>query len=90
MKLNSKKTKCMIINPSWKKQFTTNLKLQGEPIEIVDKYKSLGILLSNDLRWDLNTDKMVKNANMRMKILHIAAKFTSNISDLEIIFNQYI
>ena len=32
MKLNSKKTKCMIINPSWKKQFTTNLKLQGEPI----------------------------------------------------------
>ena len=27
-----KKTKCMIINPSWKKQFTTNLKLQGEPI----------------------------------------------------------
>ena len=33
---------------------------------------------------------MVKNANMRMKILHTAAKFTSNISDLKLIYNQYI
>ena len=46
--------------------------------------------MSNDLKWDLNTDKIVQNANMRMKILHTAAKFTSNISDLKIIYNQYI
>ena len=46
--------------------------------------------MSNDLKWDLNTDKTVQNANMRMKILHTAAKFTSNISDLKIIYNQYI
>ena len=90
MKLNSRKTKCMIFNPSRKKQFTTNLKLQGEIIEIVDHYKSLGIILSNDLKWDLNTNKIVQNANMRMKILHTAAKFTSNISDLKLIYNQYI
>ena len=38
----------------------------------------------------MNTDKIVQNANMRMKILHTAAKFTSNISDLKIIYNQYI
>ena len=31
-----------------------------------------------------------QNGNMRMKILHTAAKFTSNISDLKIIYNQYI
>ena len=90
MKLNTKKTKCMIINPSRNKQFTTNLTLQGEPIEIVDSYKSLGIHISNDLKWDLNTAKIVQNGNMRMKILHTAAKFTSNISDLKIIYNQYI
>jgi len=90
MKLNSKKTKCMIINPSRTKQFTTNLNLQGEPIEIVDSYKSLGVHLSSDLKWDLNTSKIVQNANIRMKILHTAAKFTSNISDLKLIYNQYI
>ena len=33
---------------------------------------------------------LVQNGNMRMKILHTAAKFTSNISDLKIIYNQYI
>ena len=80
----------MIFNPSRKKQFTTNLKLQGEHIEIVSQYKSLGIILSDDLSQNLNTAKMVKNANMRMKILHTAAKFTSNISDLKLIYNQYI
>ena len=80
----------MIFNPSLKKQFTTNLKLQGEIIEIVDHYKSLGVILSSDLKWDLNTSKIVKDANMRMKILHTAAKFTSNISDLKLIYNQYI
>ena len=90
MKLNTKKTKCMIINPSKKKQFTTNLTLKGDPIEIVDQYKSLGVILSSDLKWDLNTAKIVQNGNMRMKILHTAAKFTSNISDLKIIYNQYI
>ena len=90
MKLNSKKTKCMIFNPSRKRQFTTDLKLQGELIEVVSQYKSLGIILSSDLTWNLNTAKIVKNANMRMKILHTAAKFTSNISDLKIIYKTYI
>ena len=90
MKLNSRKTKCMIINPSRKNQFTTNLTLQGEPIEIVESYKSLGVYLSSDLKWDLNTSKIVQNGNMRMKMLHTAAKFTSNISDLKIIYNQYV
>ena len=90
MKLNTKKTKCMIFNPTRKKQFTTNLTLKGDPVEVVDRYKSLGIILSSDLKWNLNTEKIVKSANMRMKILHTAAKFTSNISDLKIIYNQYI
>ena len=90
MKLNTKKTKCMIFNPTRKKQFTTNLTLKGDPVEIVDQYKSLGIILSKDLKWNLNTDKIVKSANMRMKILHSAAKFTSNISDLKVIYKQYI
>ena len=80
----------MIFNPSRKRQFTTDLKLQGELIEIVNQYKSLGIILSSDLTWNLNTAKIVKNANMRMKILHTAAKFTSNISDLKIIYKTYI
>ena len=90
MKLNTRKTKCMIFNPTRKKQFTTNLTLKGDPVEIVDHYKSLGIILSNDLKWNLNTAKIVQRANMRMKILHTAAKFTSNISDLKIIYNQFI
>ena len=42
------------------------------------------------LTWNLNTKHIVKNGNMRLKILHSAAKFTSNMKDLKIIYNQYV
>ena len=90
MKLNVKKTKAMIINMSRKHQFTTSLQLNDQTIELIDKAKLLGLHLSNDLSWDLNTQHIVKNGNMRMQVLHTASKFTSSIKDLKIIYNQYV
>ena len=86
MKLNEKKTKCMIINFSRKKKFTTDLKLKGESLDIVDEARLLGVILTSDLKWAANTNKIVKNANVAMRSLHIAKKFTSNISDLKQIY----
>ena len=86
MKLNEKKTKTMIINFSKKHKFTTDLKLKGETLEIVDEYKALGVILSSDLKWEANTKRIVRNANIAMKSLHIAKKFTSNISELKQIY----
>ena len=42
MKLNSKKTKNMIVNFSTNKQFITNIELDGEILETVDEHKLLG------------------------------------------------
>merc|ERR1711952_228286 len=42
MKLNEKKTKCMIFNMSKKHQFTTNLHLNNQALEIIDESKLLG------------------------------------------------
>ena len=42
--------------------------------------------ISSDLKWNLNTKKIVQGANMRMKILQTAAKYTSSIGDLKTIY----
>ena len=48
MVLNAKKTKCMIFNNSKNFQFTSDLKMKGERLEIVDKAKLLGIIITSD------------------------------------------
>ena len=90
MILNPKKTKNMIFNFSQSNQFTTDIKLKGEKLEIVEESKLLGTIITSDLKWKRNTEEIVKNANKRMRILHAAAKYTSKISDLKTIYNMFI
>ena len=68
------------------KQFTTNLHLNNEPIDIINEARLLGLYLSNDLKWNLNTKKIVQKGNIAMKNLHTASKFTSSIKDLKAIY----
>ena len=54
MKLNKKKTKVMIFNFTSEHQFTANLRLDNEDLEVVEQAKLLGVIISNDLKWDQN------------------------------------
>ena len=40
-------------------QFITEVKLEGEPLEIVDEVKVLGVVIDKDLKWDSNTSYLV-------------------------------
>ena len=57
--------------------------MNDQNVEVVDNTKLLGTLISSDLKWDLNTDKIVKNANARMQILHKVSSFGASISDMK-------
>ena len=50
----------------------------------------MGVIISSDLKWDKNTNYVVKNANKMMKMLHIASKFTKNKLHLEHIFKTFV
>ena len=54
MALNVKKTQSMVFNFSKKYQFTTDIRLKNEKIEIVHQAKLLGLILTSDLKWDKN------------------------------------
>ena len=86
MKLNVDKTKNIIFNFSRDNQFSTDIKLDGKVIETVSETKLLGTLITNNLSWSKNTDKIVKESNKRMSFLHKVAKFTRNKNDLKRIY----
>ena len=77
-----KRQKLMIFNYSKNNQFTTRLSLNNANIEVVDKIKLLGTTITNDLKWDENTDIIIKKANQRMQILRKAATFDAPKEDL--------
>ena len=53
-----KKTKNMIFNFTKKHQFTTNLNVDEENIEIVNEAKLLGTIITDKLTWDRNVEEL--------------------------------
>ena len=90
MELNAKKTKSMVFNFTKRYQFTTDLLLKNEKIEIVEQTKLLGLILTSDLKWDENTNYLVKDANRRMIMLRAASKFTRDKQVLKQIYYSRI
>ena len=90
MKLNKKKTKAMIFNFSKHHKFTTDLKIDDETLEIVSQAKLLGVVITNDLKWDKNTEYLIKKAHSRMELLRKVAEFTTSIEDKKEIYILYI
>ena len=86
MTLNVKKTKCLLVNNSKKYKFTTDLVMNDQVLEIVDEAKLLGTLITSDLKWDKNTNFLVKEANKRMRLLHAASEF---VKDKKILIQLY-
>ena len=77
MRLNIKKTKSMIFSFSRKHQFTTQLSVNSERVEIVREAKLLGTIITDDLKWNKN------RIRIRMQLPNRAASFTSAKNDLK-------
>ena len=90
MILNQKKTKVMIFNFTNNYQFTTRLKLKNENLEIVKENKLLGVIMTDDLKWDKNTQYLIKEGYKRMQILRKAASFGAPIADKIQIYISYV
>ena len=63
MKINSKKSKEMIISFTQDVNFkksVPNIIIDGNPVEVVKHAKLLGVILSDDLTWNMHVDSIVK------------------------------
>ena len=90
MKINEKKTKCMIFNYTKNYQFATRLSINNQPIEIIENTRLLGTIIQNNLRWDLNTKEIIRKANARMELLRKVSNFSPGIEDLKTIYIMFV
>jgi hypothetical protein len=82
MVILGKKTKSMVINFTKKYQFQPRLKLNGQNVEVVDKMKILGTILTNSLSWNENCSMIIKKVNARMQLLRRVWSFGSNNEEM--------
>ena len=90
MVLNQKKNKVMIFNFTDNYKFTARLALNDENLDVVKQAKLLGVIITDDLKWDSNTEYIVKRAYTRMELLRKVAEFTTSVEEKREIYIMYI
>ena len=75
LELNVDKTKEIIIDFRKKKVEHIPLTIQGKKVEIVYTFKFLGSLISYDLKWEKNVDRIVTKAQQRLFFLRRLKSF---------------
>ena len=90
MKLNSEKSKFMLINFTNKYQINTRLNMENQLLQQVSETRLLGVILRDDLSFKSNTENITKKAFKRMIILHNLCDFNVPIEDLLTIYILYI
>ena len=90
MKLNQTKSKTMMFSFTQKHQFATRLKIDDNILETLSQIKLLGTIVTNDLKWDKNTNYIVKKAYARMEMRRKLSGFQAPQSDLKHVYIVYI
>ena len=82
MKVNKKKTKAMLFNPSRSKDFTPKLVIANETIELVEEMKLLGVQITSDMKWNSNTNYITKKAYQRLWMVRRLTQMGANDDEL--------
>lgn len=67
--LNVGKTKELVVDFRRRSHSPSPLLINGAPVEIVQTTKYLGLHISSDFRWTINTSFIIRKANQRMYFL---------------------
>ena len=90
MKLNTDKTKYMLINFCKSLEFNTRIYLNNSILEQVKQTKLLGVIISDNMTWHANTAEIVNKSQKRMIILRKLCEFKIPVKDMIQIYILYI
>ena len=90
MKLNTDKSKYMVVNYTENYQFNTRMSLNNCLLQQVSETRLLGVVLNDQLTWHSNTDFLVKKAYKRMIMLHKLYEFGLEVEEMVNIYFLYI
>ena len=72
----------MVFNFTENFKFSPRLFIQGELLQVIEKTRLLGTIITSDLRWEQNTSHIVTKANARMELRRVAS-FGKKVEDLK-------
>ena len=90
MKINKSKTKVMLFNTKTSKDFTPDIVIEDKQIEVVEKLKLLGVIISNDLKWDENTEYITKRGYNKLWVLRRLRLNGANKNELRDIYCKHV
>ena len=89
MEISEKKTKAMVVNFTQNYQFHTRLTVKKSNIQVVNKMKILGTVITDQLSWSENCQILVKKVNARMQLLRKVWGFGSSLEDMVHLWKVY-
>jgi len=90
MKINYKKTKMMVFNPCTSVDFTPDLRLENNELEVIDETRLLGIIIRSDLKWSSNTENLIERAYKKLWIVRRLKSLGDEQFDLVEIYTKLI
>ena len=90
MKINKEKTKVMLFNTAKTRDFTPQMKIENEEIEVVEKLKLLGVMITDDLKWNCNTSYITSRGYRKLWILRRLKIFGASNQQLKDIYFKQV
>ena len=90
LKLNPTKCQAIQVNFSRPPLPQRDLKIGTEPLSYVTEAKVLGLWLQNDLKWNVQVDKMLSKANSRLFMLRTLKRFGFTAEELSVVYGGYV
>jgi len=82
MKINKQKSKVMLFNTAITRDFSPEIHIQNETLEVVEEMKLLGVKVTNDLKWHNNTAYITQRAYSRLWLIRRLKTFGANQNEL--------
>ena len=83
MELNLKKCKEMLIDLRRNKTAVPLTNIENNTVERVTSYKLLGLWVDDNMKWNTNTEKIVKKAAKRLFLLKVLKSYGASTSDMK-------
>ena len=72
----------MVVNYTDSYQFHTRIQLKGQNVQIVDKMKILGTIITDQISWTENCNLLIKKVNARMQLIRKVRSFGSTPQEM--------
>ena len=82
MKINIDKSKVMLFNTSKTRDFSPELKLDNDTLDVVEEMKLLGVKITSDLKWHSNTAYITQKAYSRLWLMRRLKLLGANQNEL--------